>query len=154
MSEQEKPDDSKRETTALALPPMSRGMLFFTVTAFFLFGVAVAAFVLANPLGLSLLPGGAHESESPAADLRGEPEQFYQCPMHPEVIEREPLDCPICGMELMPMDPTGSDASGIIEIDPVQVQNTGVVSVAAQLGTIDRTVRTVGILYFNAARIT
>jgi len=59
------------------------------------------------------------------------------------------------GMDLVPKyaDRVSSGA-GVIKIDPVQVQNIGVVSTAAQLGDIDRTVRTVGFLDFNADKIT
>jgi hypothetical protein len=28
----------------------------------------------------------------------------YTCPMHPEVIEDKPGICPICKMDLVPMD--------------------------------------------------
>lgn len=34
----------------------------------------------------------------------------YTCPMHPEIVEDEPGDCPICGMALEPMGvPTGEE---------------------------------------------
>ncbi len=34
----------------------------------------------------------------------------YTCPMHPEIVEDEPGDCPICGMALGPMGvPTGEE---------------------------------------------
>jgi Cu2+-exporting ATPase len=29
----------------------------------------------------------------------------YTCPMHPEIIQDKPGDCPICGMDLVPMQP-------------------------------------------------
>jgi Cu(I)/Ag(I) efflux system membrane fusion protein/cobalt-zinc-cadmium efflux system membrane fusion protein len=58
------------------------------------------------------------------------------------------------GMKLVPRyaDNAGG-GRGILEIDPVQVLNIGVVSVPATQGDIARTVRTVGILDFNADRI-
>jgi Cu(I)/Ag(I) efflux system membrane fusion protein/cobalt-zinc-cadmium efflux system membrane fusion protein len=85
--------------------------------------------------------------------------------MHPEVIEEGPADCPICGMALTPMKPSGSSGPaeptqghdghpGVIRIDPVQVQNIGVVSEAARLGDIARSAHTVGYLDFNADNIT
>ena len=30
----------------------------------------------------------------------------YTCPMHPEIIQDGPGNCPICGMDLVPMEPT------------------------------------------------
>jgi Cu+-exporting ATPase len=33
----------------------------------------------------------------------------YTCPMHPEIVESEPGDCPICGMALEPMSVTVDD---------------------------------------------
>ena len=29
-------------------------------------------------------------------------QQFYTCPMHPQIHEAKPGKCPICGMELVP----------------------------------------------------
>jgi Cu2+-exporting ATPase len=33
----------------------------------------------------------------------------YTCPMHPEVVQEGPGSCPICGMDLVPMEPTESE---------------------------------------------
>jgi Cu(I)/Ag(I) efflux system membrane fusion protein/cobalt-zinc-cadmium efflux system membrane fusion protein len=190
---------------ALVLPPLTRGMQAFSMLMFFVLGGIVVGFVVGNPLGLSFLPGagGGETREAAAAPAAGE-EQLYQCPMHPEVIELQPGECPICQMELMrikpqestsaaapvaadsegereilywyaPMDPTymrsepglspmgmklmpkyADEVSGssLIEIDPVQVQNIGVVSTRARMKEITRSSKTVGILDFNADRIT
>ena len=187
---------------ALTLRPMTRGMQAFAMLMFFFFGVLVAGFFIGDPFGLA---NGSHAEASgveAASTVSNEPKQLYQCPMHPEVIEDEPLDCPICGMDLTPMkepeaesetaspaagereilywyapmDPTYvRDAPGkspmgmdlvpkyadqargdgaVIQIDPVQVQNIGVVSEPARLGEIDHTAHTVGFLDFNADNIT
>jgi Cu(I)/Ag(I) efflux system membrane fusion protein/cobalt-zinc-cadmium efflux system membrane fusion protein len=149
---------------------MSRGLQIFVVALVFAFGVAITAFVLENPLDLSWLPGPTddHEESTATVAAADEPVQLHQCPMHPEVIERGPADCPICGMKLVPMSPVASSvpdaasaghadeagAEGVVRVDPVQVQNMGVVSQAAHVGEVARTARTVGILDFNADRIT
>jgi Cu+-exporting ATPase len=45
----------------------------------------------------------------PAAASPGE--TLWTCPMHPEIIRKEPGSCPICGMALEPMTPTGGEVS-------------------------------------------
>src|SRR6266536_3635233 len=35
---------------------------------------------------------------------------LWTCPMHPQIVRTEPGSCPICGMALEPMTPTGADA--------------------------------------------
>ena len=32
-----------------------------------------------------------------------ERQQRYTCPMHPEIVQDKPGDCPICGMNLVPL---------------------------------------------------
>jgi Cu(I)/Ag(I) efflux system membrane fusion protein/cobalt-zinc-cadmium efflux system membrane fusion protein len=124
--------------------------------------------------------------------------------MHADVIETEPGTCPICGMTLMPMEPSGaaveepapksadtgereilywyapmdptfiSDEPGIspmgmkmvpkyadegasednvIRIDPVQVQNMGVISEPVHRTDLGRVIRTVGIMDFDADNV-
>jgi Cu+-exporting ATPase len=36
---------------------------------------------------------------------------IYTCPMHPEIQQDHPGDCPICGMDLEPRDPVEEDSS-------------------------------------------
>ncbi len=190
---------TQEEQEALALPPMSRRLQGFALILVFLLGLAAAYFIFGNPLGLSFL-GAAPAGDTPtivSTDTFPR-EQLYQCPMHPEVIESEPGECPICLMPLQPMDqkmataeaspgaargereilywyapmdptyvrdepglsPMGMElvpkyadevgAGGLIRIDPVQVQNIGVASEPVRRGEISRTVRTVGILAYNA----
>jgi Cu(I)/Ag(I) efflux system membrane fusion protein/cobalt-zinc-cadmium efflux system membrane fusion protein len=159
--------ETKEATT---LRPMTRGMQAFAMTLFFVFGVAAAAFVLWNPFDVPFLPRSSSEQGTATRATVVEPVQLYQCPMHPEVIEEQPVDCPICAMKLSPMKTTDASSvsaaaapgspddargsAGAIQIDPVQVQNTGVVSQAARVGVIDRSVRTVGFLDFNADNVT
>jgi len=37
-------------------------------------------------------------------------EVLWTCPMHPQIVRKEPGNCPICGMTLEPMTPTAGDA--------------------------------------------
>jgi Cu(I)/Ag(I) efflux system membrane fusion protein/cobalt-zinc-cadmium efflux system membrane fusion protein len=76
--------------------------------------------------------------------------------MHPDVVQDEPGDCPICGMNLVPRSASESRAGqeGVIVIDPAQVQNIGVVTAPVEIADISRRSRTVGILDFNADEVT
>jgi Cu+-exporting ATPase len=50
--------------------------------------------------------GAAHAARGTAAD----PEAIYTCPMHPEVRQKGPGACPLCGMALEPEEITADDA--------------------------------------------
>ncbi|MCB9917382.1 MAG: efflux RND transporter periplasmic adaptor subunit [Planctomycetes bacterium] len=67
---------------------------------------------------------------------------LYTCGMHPWVILPQPGLCPICHMDLTPLDP--SKFSGEISIDPVIAQNIGVRTRLVERGPLISTVRTVG----------
>jgi Cu+-exporting ATPase len=46
----------------------------------------------------------------PAEEMSVPQNAIYTCPMHPEVRQQGPGDCPKCGMALEPLDATGEDA--------------------------------------------
>ena len=37
-------------------------------------------------------------------------EVLWTCPMHPQIVRKDPGNCPICGMVLEPMTPAAGDA--------------------------------------------
>src|SRR6186713_255879 len=45
----------------------------------------------------------------PMAAAKGSGKGQYTCPMHPEIIRDQPGACPICGMDLVPLQPTDND---------------------------------------------
>src|ERR1043165_7982267 len=49
-------------------------------------------------------PHPARRTSHPAPDL-------YTCPMHPEIVQRGPGSCPICGMALEPKTISISDTA-------------------------------------------
>ncbi|MEO8268597.1 MAG: efflux RND transporter periplasmic adaptor subunit, partial [Aureliella sp.] len=73
--------------------------------------------------------------------------QYWTCGMHPWVILPEPGLCPICHMDLTPLDP--AKLTGEITIDPVIVQNIGVRVAPVITGPLTKEIRTVGTVTYD-----
>ncbi len=69
---------------------------------------------------------------------------LWTCGMHPQVIKDQPGICPICHMDLTPLD--ASAAPGGVTIDPVVVQNMGLRVAPVEVRALQRTVRAFGTL--------
>jgi len=48
---------------------------------------------------------------APAAAAPKAGEVLWTCPMHPQIVRKEPGNCPICGMTLEPMTPSAGDTA-------------------------------------------
>lgn len=72
----------------------------------------------------------------------------YQSGMHPWIVEDEPGKCPICGMDLMPVN-VGGSTTGDVTIDPATLQNIGVRMTHVHAQSISRTLRATGIFEVN-----
>ncbi|MEM6560011.1 MAG: efflux RND transporter periplasmic adaptor subunit [Planctomycetota bacterium] len=118
-----------------------------------LIGLAVAVAVLILGVVLSgpiragttaLLGSDDHE--------HAEDEGWWTCGMHPWVVLPSPEGgCPICGMDLVPLDT--AKFAGELTIDPVMVQNIGVRIGEVTKGPLVREVRTVGSVEVDETRV-
>lgn len=94
-------------------------------------------------------PDGTGHVHEEAPDLTGGQAAItpgatlYTCGMHPQVVQEGPGTCPICGMNLVPVNPTPRDGD-VIEIDPGTVQTIGVRTAEVQVAPLMRTVRATG----------
>ena len=114
-----------------------------------------AILVAAGITGYRLYRGPA-----PHAHHAGE---IWTCPMHPEVREPAPGQCPICGMDLVrdvPGDDTGArpaaDAGtprAPVQIDTRRRQLLGVRTAAVEREPIERQIRAVGIVRYDETRL-
>lgn len=92
-----------------SLPPPTPRQKTFSWAVFFLLGLALGAFVFGNPFSIPWLPGAPDKlrrSEGTEGPGQVSQAQLWTCPMHPEVVEREPGECPICHMKLVPLNPS------------------------------------------------
>lgn len=77
-------------------------------TILMLSGATLAALVVGIGLGRSVFSGGDNHSGgiTPATSLEIESSEpsIWTCSMHPQIQQPEPGDCPICGMDLIPLE--------------------------------------------------
>lgn len=76
----------------------------------------------------------------------------YTCSMHPSVREAEPGECPICGMDLVPVT-EAEQRSGVITVDRQRRQLIGVETGTAERRVMTRTVRAVGTVAIDERRV-
>jgi RND family efflux transporter MFP subunit len=107
--------------------------------------------LLAMLVALWALPLAAAEHNHDQAPVSKE-EQLYTCGMHPQVIQKGPGNCPICGMKLTPILKSAVGSSQIT-IDPVTVQNMGFRSEVVTRGPLRRTIRTVAAIDFDETHL-
>ncbi len=48
--------------------------------------------------------------KSTPVETKADGKTIYTCPMHPEIRQDHPGDCPKCGMHLEPLSPSGDDS--------------------------------------------
>ena len=124
----------------------------YLLTLFVVLGFGGTAAWLRHP-GRTTSPGPV--TPAAAGEQETAAKQQYTCSMHPFIITDEPGDCPICGMDLVPVKsggPAGSNtgpADDAITIDPVTMQNMGVRTEPVRRRTISHTIRTTGLVAYQ-----
>ncbi len=134
------------ETTCLTSPPRTihnRPYRRFRL-------LVIAVILISTPVTVILLINAGATDKTVFADEQGRNE-YYTCGMHPWVILPRPGDCPICHMDLTPIDP--DKFTGRIVIDPVVVQNMGVRIAPVISGPLTKMIRTVGTVEYNEREV-
>ena len=76
-------------------------------------------------------------------------EEYYVCPMHPEITSHSPGPCPICGMDLVKhqhspnLNQRNSDYPAI-RISPTVTHNLGIRTTKAIIGEMQHSIETIG----------
>lgn len=79
--------------------------------------IYIAILVLGLILGYMFF-GNSHEGSSTKTEISESTEsqtQMWTCSMHPQIMQPEPGDCPICGMDLIPAE-SGAEGLALNEI--------------------------------------
>src|SRR5690554_338779 len=75
----------------------------------------VLALVIGLLGGYLLFGGGSSSSDNHVHQDEAAADQMWTCSMHPQIMQSEPGDCPICGMDLIPAE-AGADGLSWNEI--------------------------------------
>jgi Cu(I)/Ag(I) efflux system membrane fusion protein len=102
---------------------------------------------------------------------------LYQCPMHPQILRKEPGSCPICGMTLVPVHPddsagasgaSGADAehaappaeassdapqAPVVRVDAAMARNVGLRTRRAERAALARSLRLDGKVAVDENRV-
>lgn len=102
------------------------------VTALVMLAAGLLIGWLAKP---SATTGGAHDEQPMASDNTSKT-MVWTCSMHPQIRQPEPGKCPICGMDLIPLD------DNLSEGDPLEIRMS---ATAMQLANVETAVVGYGI---------
>ena len=120
----------------------------------------IVIFVLTLAMGsglVSLPPLSLQHSAHAASEKPAKGAQKYTCPMHPHYIANEMGNCPICGMDLVPLA-TGEVSTTIgsgegkrvsIVVAPETIQSMGVRTAKVEKTSFGREIRAYGIVKEN-----
>jgi Cu(I)/Ag(I) efflux system membrane fusion protein len=107
---------------------------------------------------LLLRPAPKHDHDHEAASAAAPKKQMYQCPMHPQIIQDHAGTCPICGMDLVPMDGQGTSQADVedhatVKIDHERQQLIGLRTEKVVEGTVSGELRALGRVAIEETRV-
>lgn len=115
---------------------MNRNTIFIAL-ATLLAGILAGYFLFGNRQ-----PGDGNTGQEHAEVHAEEDHQIYTCSMHPQIRQNEPGTCPICGMDLIPLDESAQGSNPMVfqmTEDAVKLANIQTTIVgASQAATADR----------------
>lgn len=122
-------------------------------------GTCIVAAFLAGFFLRGVLTQPSHTSHTPSIPvektLRETAPQIWTCAMHPQIRQPGPGQCPICGMDLIPVtsspQTTGSERE--LTLSPYAVKLAGIEVAAAERKNVDKKIRIVGKVTYDETKV-
>ena len=112
--------ESNIKITAIIIIAMAFGV----GAGYFIFGISAKA----------SLKTQAHNHDVGAMPMSSDTE-IWTCSMHPQIRQNEPGDCPICGMDLIPLDENSSSSPLVLEMTDAAIKLTNIQTTIAGQGS-------------------
>jgi Cu(I)/Ag(I) efflux system membrane fusion protein len=92
-------------------------------------------------------------SNKGSAATGGSAEAVHTCPMHPQIRQPGPGDCPICGMPLVPATAAGADLDQFaVSIEPAQRRLANIKTATVTEQPVSRQLQTMGSIEIDESR--
>ncbi len=119
-------------------------------------GFALLAACLIALIGLlQRLPWGSEptaESETVASEERLTVATPFTCPMHPQIRQPEPGNCPICGMRLVPLEESRETAEAAFSHNAIR-RLGNIQTATAKAGPLTEVIRSIGEIEVDESRV-
>src|SRR6056297_2906695 len=108
--------------------------------------IAFSFLVIGILLGLLFFGNSnSNQAEKHTSSIESESTEVWTCSMHPKVRKNEPGDCPICGMELIPLDSEDAAISAdAVQMSPTAMQLAQVQTVVVGTDKAEKAIRLTG----------
>lgn len=108
------------------------------------FVIALGAFSLGRSCGTDAAAPVHERAASTATSSAPAADTIWTCPMHPQIRLPDFGACPICGMDLVPMEPGGGDDPRRMTMSPSAVALAEIETTRVRRANVTRPVRMVG----------
>lgn len=114
----------------------------------------IANCLLLIVFGLLLIAIPSCKTKPKVAAVTKDPDIYYTCSMHPQVMEEHPGNCPICGMKMIQARKSQSQKPGEVQLSNLQMQLGNIQVDTIRDGSIGNDMVLTATLNFNQKKIT